>query len=37
MSLLTQDMESNIPNNENNRILNRIMCDNALSPMSTMN
>jgi len=37
MSLLTQDMESNIPNKENNRILNHIMCDNALSPMSTMN
>jgi len=37
MSLLAQDMESNIFNNENNKILNCIMCDNALSPMSTMN
>jgi hypothetical protein len=36
MSLLAQDMESNILNNESNRILNHIMCDSALSPMSTM-
>jgi hypothetical protein len=30
-----QNMEPNIPNNRNERILNYIMCDCALSPMNT--
>jgi len=34
MSLLTQNMEPNIPNNGSERILNYIMCGNVLSPMS---
>lgn len=36
MCLLTQNMESNIPMNGTEKILNYITCGRALSPMSTM-